>query len=85
MEEFRADSCLLPCQSLGLQGWEGRVRGEWDSLLPPLPPSPFSLLLSMYSSLDLSLFKKKKNAFCVENKERGSFYFPILGQLDTGS
>lgn len=26
-----------------------------------------------------------KNAFCVENKERGSFYFAILGQLDTRS
>lgn len=52
-------------------------------------PTPATLPLftvAFYVELPRSFtFLKKKNAFCVENKEHGSFYFAILGQLDTGS
>lgn len=55
--ELTAASCHVKApRALGAPG-PGRGWG-WDSPSPPSPPSLFSLLLSMYSSLDLSTFLK---------------------------
>uniref|UniRef100_A0A2K5MTD7 Uncharacterized protein n=1 Tax=Cercocebus atys TaxID=9531 RepID=A0A2K5MTD7_CERAT len=74
---------LLAAPQRGLPNWEeprslmgsGTLEGEkagWDSPPPPLTPPPFHCCFLCVAPYDFQFFK---NAFCVENKERGSFLF----------